>query len=41
MNQTLNFINDYANEGLRTLILAQKEVDPDFYEKWNKEFITA
>lgn len=33
--QTLLYIDEYANEGLRTLILAQKEVDPDEYEAWN------
>ena len=38
---TLGFIEEYANEGLRTLILAQKEVEPEFYEKWNKEYSVA
>ena len=26
------FLNEYANEGLRTLLLAKKEVDPEFYK---------
>ena len=41
IKKTNSFIDSYANEGLRTLILAQKEVDPAFYEKWNKDYVTA
>ena len=41
IKKTNSFIDSYANEGLRTLILAQKEVDPTFYEKWNKDYVTA
>jgi magnesium-transporting ATPase (P-type) len=35
---TIKFISEFAEEGLRTLLLAQKEIDPDHYEKWNKEY---
>ena len=38
---TNSFLEEYANEGLRTLILAQKEVDPEFYEKWNQKYTVA
>lgn len=38
---TQHYIEDYANEGLRTLFLAQKEVDPGFYTRWNKEYLLA
>ena len=31
----------YANEGLRTLILAEKEVDPVFYNNWNQQYQEA
>lgn len=35
IKQTGLFLETYANEGLRTLILAQKVVDRNFYFKWN------
>jgi magnesium-transporting ATPase (P-type) len=35
LKTTVQYLDDYANEGLRTLILAQKEIDPVFYEQWN------
>ena len=31
INQTLKFVEDYANEGLRTLLIAIKEIDNEFY----------
>lgn len=41
INKTNEFISQYAEEGLRTLILAQKEVDPEFYKAWNMKFLKA
>ena len=41
MNTTLQFLKDYANEGLRTLLLAQKEVDPKFYAEWDQKYLKA
>ena len=35
---TLDFIDEFANEGLRTLLVAQKEIDPEFYKNWNKKY---
>ena len=35
---TLKYIEEYANEGLRTLLLVQKEVDSDFYLDWNRKY---
>ena len=34
MKKTQGFVNQYAEEGLRTLFLAQKEVSPGFYKDW-------
>jgi len=31
VESTMAFLDEYANEGLRTLLVAQKEVDPYFY----------
>lgn len=41
IQRTQAFLDECANEGLRTLILAQKEVDPEFYEGWHKEYFEA
>jgi magnesium-transporting ATPase (P-type) len=30
-NRTSKFVNDYAKEGLRTLFLAEKILDEDYY----------
>lgn len=30
-----------ALEGLRTLVISQKLLTPEFYDKWNKEFSAA
>ena len=39
--QTQEHINDYANAGLRTLVLAYREVDEEEYNKFNEEFTEA
>ena len=31
LNQTLKYLEDYAKEGLRTLLIAEREVSPEFY----------
>ena len=31
----------YAKEGLRTLLIAEKEVSEDYYQEWNSEFQQA
>jgi magnesium-transporting ATPase (P-type) len=33
---TLQNLKQFAEEGLRTLVCAQVELDPDFYQDWNK-----
>lgn len=30
-------VYNFANEGLRTLFLAQKKIDNDTYQKWSEE----
>ena len=29
-------LRDFANEGLRTLVIAEKELTPQYYEEWNQ-----
>lgn len=41
LESTNKFLENYAKEGLRTLILAEKEVSEDFYFKWNKKYARA
>lgn len=35
---TNNFLQDYSKDGLRTLILAQKEIPADVYAKWSQKY---
>jgi hypothetical protein len=30
----MHFVSEFANEGLRTLLLAQKEIDEEYYAAW-------
>ncbi|RYR33377.1 hypothetical protein Ahy_A10g047960 [Arachis hypogaea] len=39
--KTKQHINEYADAGLRTLILAYRELDEDEYNQFNKEFMEA
>jgi phospholipid-transporting ATPase len=34
---TQNFVDDFAEEGLRTLFLAERYIDESTYKKWNEE----
>ena len=38
MKNTQVYVDGYATEGLRTLILAKKELGVDTYEEWNRQF---
>lgn len=37
----MQFVEDYANSGLRTLLLAQKEISQSDYDKWSHEYKVA
>ena len=41
IQSTQDFLSDYAKDGLRTLILAQREIDPDFYQGWSSRYTKA
>ena len=41
MYKTQQFVDDYAKDGLRTLLLAQKTLDDEYYEEWNAKFQNA
>ena len=32
------FVDIYAEDGLRTLLLAKKDLDAGYYEQWNNRF---
>lgn len=34
LNTTTDHLNEYAGEGLRTLVLAYKDLDEEYYEEW-------
>ena len=38
---TERYLQTYAEDGLRTLILAQKEVDPEYYDNWSRQYNEA
>ena len=38
MEETQIKVDEYATEGLRTLLLARKEIDEEYYEEWNERF---
>ena len=41
LEKTDKFLTAYAKEGLRTLLIASKEIDEDFYWQWAKQFSAA
>jgi len=34
----MQFIDAYAVEGLRTLLLAKRKLEVDYYTSWSREF---
>lgn len=41
MDQTQVYVDEFANEGLRTLLLAAKSLDEEYYREWNCRFQSA
>lgn len=41
VDETLAFIEEFATEGLRTLLLAQRELGEEEYNQWNEKFAQA
>jgi phospholipid-translocating ATPase len=39
--KTKEYLDEYAKQGLRTLLIAYKYVEEDFYERWSKKFQAA
>ena len=35
MERTQTYVDDYANEGLRTLLLAERTIAFKYYHEWN------
>ncbi|KAI3503445.1 hypothetical protein L1887_31886 [Cichorium endivia] len=40
-DQTKNHINKYAEAGLRTLVIAYRNIEEEEYKKWEQEFLKA
>ena len=41
MDSTQKYVDGYAEEGLRTLLLAKKSLEKKYYEEWNERFQQA
>lgn len=41
IDKTNEYIDEYAKEGLRTLLVAKKDLDEGEYAVWNEEFKKA
>ncbi|TKC38163.1 hypothetical protein EI555_010742, partial [Monodon monoceros] len=41
LNITTDHLNEYAGEGLRTLVLAYKDLDEEYYEEWAERRLQA
>ena len=41
MERTQRYVDLYAEEGLRTLLLAKKTLDETYYQEWNARFKAA
>lgn len=41
VRKTALYLEDFANEGLRTLCIASKVLDPQVYENWNRRYREA
>ncbi len=38
VKETIAFLEQYSREGLRTLLIAEKEISEDVYNAWNKKY---
>ena len=38
IEKTNEFLQDYSKDGLRTLILAQREISKEEYQEWSKSY---
>mmetsp|Transcript_1651 Transcript_1651/g.3553 ORF Transcript_1651/g.3553 Transcript_1651/m.3553 type:complete len:1147 (+) Transcript_1651:184-3624(+) len=41
VEDTWKYLEQYATEGLRTLVLASRDLDRNYYAEWNERFISA
>ncbi|XP_021014483.1 phospholipid-transporting ATPase ID isoform X1 [Mus caroli] len=41
LNSTTDHLNEYAGDGLRTLVLAYKDLDEEYYEEWARRRLQA
>ena len=41
MDKAQKYVDAYAEEGLRTLLLAKKSLSQDYYDQWNERFQQA
>lgn len=41
LEKTAQYLESYANEGLRTLVIAEKTIDEEFWSKWKARYDAA
>lgn len=41
IDETLEYVQDFATEGLRTLLVGQREIEPSLYAQWSKKYQAA
>jgi hypothetical protein len=41
IDKTDGFVEEFAKDGLRTLFLGKRVIDPEEYNSWNKKFEKA
>ena len=41
VEKTKEFLDEFSKEGLRTLVIAEKEVSEEYYQQWNQKFQQA
>ena len=38
VHKTINYLENYSREGLRTLLIAEKEISERDYQEWNAQY---
>lgn len=41
VGKTQEFLDEFSKEGLRTLVIAEKEVNEELYQQWNQKYQQA
>ena len=41
LQNTQGFLDDFAKTGLRTLLIASKEISQEYYQEWSMKYLKA